>query len=79
MRGRVWGQDGVLPRAAPLASVSLRCSGSQDLLPFQLSNALVLLLGEPSFPPKRAGDREPGLVGGGEVISRLSALMGADS
>lgn len=78
-RARVWGQDGVLPKAAPLASVSLGCSGSQDLLPFQLSHALVLPLGEPSFPQKTACDHERGLGGAGEVVSRLSGLMGADS
>lgn len=43
-----WG----LPGAAPLASVSSRCSGSRDLLPFRLSNALVSPLGEPSFPQR---------------------------
>lgn len=63
----------------PLGSVSLGPSGSQTLLPSQFSNASVLSLGELSVPRKTAVDGRPGLVGGREVISRLSVSRGADS
>lgn len=78
-RGHVLGMRWGASESCPLASGSLRCPGFQDLVLFQLSNALVLPLGEPPFSQRTAGDQEPGLVGGGKVVSRLSPPMGADS